>query len=167
MTQSPRFPLAIVVVAIAMRHVPESRNMEMKGNLDWPGALLVTLGLGGVVYGLTESPNAGWSDPRIVASLLLGLLALAGFIAVEMHRPAPMLPPHLFRSKTFVGANLLTLLLYMALGGSLFFVPLNLIQVQGYSTTAAGAASASLIHKSQSASWNSSSSKPPSDSSKS
>ena len=138
-------PLAIVVVAIAIRHVPESRNMEMKGTLDWPGALLVTLGLGGVVYGLIESPNAGWSHPRIVASLLLGFLALAGFIAVEMHRPEPMLPPHLFRSKTFVGANVLTLLLYMALGGSLFFVPLNLIQVQGYSTTAAGAALLPLI----------------------
>ena len=138
-------PLAIVAVAIAMRHVPESRNTEMHGNLDWPGALLVTLGLGGVVYGLIESSNAGWSHPRIAASLLWGLLALAGFVAVEMHRTAPMLPPHLFRSKAFVGANVLTLLLYAALGGSLFFMPLNLIQVQGYSTTAAGAALLPLI----------------------
>ena len=138
-------PLAIVVIAIALRHVPESRNAEMRGELDWPGALLVTLGLGGVVYALIESSNAGWSHPRILASLLLGILALAGFIAVEMHRAAPMMPPRLFRSRTFAGANLLTLLLYAALGGSLFFVPLNLIQVQGYSTTAAGAALLPLV----------------------
>ncbi len=138
-------PLAIVVIAIALWHVPESRNVEARGNLDWPGALLVTLGLGGVVYGLTESSNAGWSNPRIVASLLSGVLALVAFIAVEMHRAEPMMPPWLFRSKAFVGANLLTFLLYAALGGSFFFVPLNLVQVQGYSTTAAGAALLPLI----------------------
>jgi EmrB/QacA subfamily drug resistance transporter len=138
-------PLAIVVVAIAMRHVPESRNTELQGNLDWPGALLVTLGLGGVVYGLIESSNQSWSHLGILASILLGILALAGFVAVEMRRSAPMMPPQLFRSKSFVGANLLTLLLYAALGGSFFFVPLNLIQVQGYSTTAAGAALLPLI----------------------
>src|SRR5439155_9309689 len=133
-------PLAIVVIAIALRHVSESRNVEIRGNLDWPGALLVTLGLGGIVYGLIEASNAGGFHPGIIASLLLGVLALAGFIAVEMHQAAPMMPLHLFRSTTFSGANLLTFFLYAALGGSLFFVPLNLIQVQGYSTTAAGAA---------------------------
>jgi EmrB/QacA subfamily drug resistance transporter len=133
-------PLAALVIAIALRHVSESRNVEMRGNLDWPGAVLVTLGLGGVVYGLIESSSVGWSHPGILASLLLGALALVGFIAVEMGRAAPMMPTWLFRSSAFVGANLLTFLLYAALGGSLFFVPLNLIQVQGYSTTAAGAA---------------------------
>ena len=137
-------PLAAVVIAIALRHVPESRNVEMRGHLDWPGALLVTLGLGGVVYGLIESSNVGWS-PGILASLLLGVLALAGFVPVEMRRAAPMMPPRLFRSRAFAGANLLTFLLYAALGGSLFFVPLNLIQVQSYSTTAAGAALLPLI----------------------
>jgi EmrB/QacA subfamily drug resistance transporter len=138
-------PLAIVVIVIALRRVPESRNAGMRGNLDWPGALLVTLGLGGVVYALIESSNAGWSHPGILASLLLGIVALAGFIAVEMRGAAPMVPPQLFRSRSFIGANLLTLFLYGALGGSLFFVPLNLIQVQGYSTTAAGAALLPLI----------------------
>ncbi len=133
-------PLAIVAIAIALRHVPESRNAEAQRDLDWPGALLVTLGLGGVVYGLIESPNAGWSDARILASILSGILLLVAFIAVEMRRAAPMMPTHLFRSSTFAGANLLTLCLYGALGGTFFFVPLNLIQVQGYSTTAAGAA---------------------------
>jgi MFS family permease len=72
-------------------------------------------------------------------------VALAAFIAVEIRQEAPMMPTQLFRSRTFSGANLLTFLLYGALGGSLFFVPLNLIQVQGYSTTAAGAAMLPLI----------------------
>jgi EmrB/QacA subfamily drug resistance transporter len=138
-------PLAAAVIAIALRHVPESRNVEVQGKLDWLGALLVTLGLGGVVYGLIESSNAGWLQPRILASLLLGVAALAAFIAVEIRQEAPMMPTRLFRSRTFAGANLLTFLLYGALGGSLFFVPLNLIQVQGYSTTAAGAAMLPLI----------------------
>lgn len=138
-------PLAAAVIAIALRHVPESRNAKVQGKLDWLGALLVTLGLGGVVYGLIESSNAGWSRPRIVASLLLGVAALAAFIAVEIRQEAPMMPTRLFRSRTFTGANLLTFLLYGALGGSLFFVPLNLIQVQRYSTTAAGAAMLPLI----------------------
>jgi EmrB/QacA subfamily drug resistance transporter len=138
-------PLAAAVIAIALRHVPESRNAEAQGKLDWPGALLVTLGLGGVVYALIESSNAGWSQPRILTSLLLGIAALTAFIAVEIRQESPMMPTRLFRSSTFTGANLLTFLLYGALGGSLFFVPLNLIQVQGYSTTAAGAAMLPLI----------------------
>lgn len=133
-------PLAVVAIAIALRYVPESRNETQQQGLDWPGALLVTLGFGGVTYGLIESSNAGWTDPGILASLALGILALAGFVAVEMHRTAPLLPLRLFRSIPFVGANVLTFFLYAALGGSLFFVPLDLIQVQGYSTAGAGAA---------------------------
>jgi hypothetical protein len=125
--------------------VPESRNADIRGKLDWPGALLVTLGLGGIVYGLIESSKAAWSRPGIIAALLLGAVAMAGFIAVEIHRSTPMIPTRLFRSRTFTGANLLTFLLYAALGGSLFFIPLNLIQVQGYSTTGAGAALLPLI----------------------
>ena len=138
-------PLVIVIIPITMRYVTESRSEGVPGDLDWPGALLVTLGLGGIIYGLIESSNAGWENPGIIASILLGILALSGFIAVEMHKAAPMMPTRLFRSSAFTGANLLTLLLYAALGGSLFFVPLNLIQVQGYSTTAAGAALLPLI----------------------
>jgi EmrB/QacA subfamily drug resistance transporter len=138
-------PLAAAVLAVALRHVPESRNENARGDLDWQGALLVTLGLGGIVYGLMESSDKGWSNPEILAALTLGALALAGFVAVEMRQAMPMMPLRLFRSKTFSGANLLTLFLYAALGGSFFFVPLDLIQVQGYSTTAAGAALLPLI----------------------
>jgi len=133
-------PLAILVLIAALRHVPESRNLRTKGNLDWPGALLATLGLVGIVYGLIEFPGKGWTNPGVLSALVLGFVFLACFFAVETRQTAPMIPLGLFRSKTFLGANLLTLMLYAALGGSLFFVPLNLIQVQGYSATAAGAA---------------------------
>jgi EmrB/QacA subfamily drug resistance transporter len=132
-------PLAVVVLAISLWHVPESRNPQAK-HLDWLGAVLVTLGLSGVVYGLIESSNRGWMNSGVVAALLLGILALACFAIAEARQTEPMVPPSLFRSKTFLGANLLTLLLYAALGGALFFLPLNLIQLQGYSATAAGAA---------------------------
>src|SRR6266542_1985934 len=138
-------PLAAIVLVLTRRHVPESRNAQAQGRLDWPGALLVTLGLGAVVYGLIESSAKGWATAPVVMPIGLGVLALTGFVFVEMHHSAPMLPLQLFRSRAFTGANLLTLLLYAALGGSLFFVPLNLIQVQHYSTTAAGAALLPLV----------------------
>jgi len=141
-------PLAAVVLAITFWRVPESRDPDAQGGLrgvDWWGALLATIGLGGLVYGFTEAPNRGWSNPLVLASLLLGLAALAGFLVVEARGRAPMMPLRLFRSRTFTGANGLTFLLYAALGGALFFVPFNLIQVQGYGPTAAGAALLPMI----------------------
>jgi EmrB/QacA subfamily drug resistance transporter len=133
-------PFAAAVLAIAWWHVPESRNETEVGPLDWPGATLATLGLGGLVYGLIEAPQRGWLSPDILAALAIGVLLLIAFIFVEERRAEPMLPLKLFRSRTFTGANLLTFLLYGALGGGLFFIPLDLIQVQGYSATAGGAA---------------------------
>jgi EmrB/QacA subfamily drug resistance transporter len=132
-------PLAAAVLAITLTRVPESRD-PAAGPLDWPGALLATVGLGALVYGLIEAPGAGWGNPRVIASLALGVLSLAGFLLVEARSPSPMMPLSLFRSRTFSGTNLLTFLLYAALGGALYFVPFQLIQVQGYSSTAAGAA---------------------------
>ncbi len=92
------------------------------------------------MYALIESSNQGWGDAQIVGALALGVVALAAFVFVERRHPAPMLPLALFRSRNFTAANALTVLLYAALGGSLFFFPLDLIQVQGYSTAQAGAA---------------------------
>jgi EmrB/QacA subfamily drug resistance transporter len=124
-------PLAFVVVAITLSRVPESGTKSTEGRLDWPGALLTTFGLGAVVYGFIESaPIAG----------AVGALALIVFLFVEARSATPMLPLSLFRSRTFSGANLLTLFLYFSLSGVLFFFPLNLIQVQGYTPTQAGAA---------------------------
>ncbi len=133
-------PLALAVVLISLRFVPESRDPEAAEKLDVQGALLATAGLGGVTFGLIESSRLGWSSPQVLAALALGAVSLAGFLWTESHAPAPMMPLSLFRSRTFAGANLLTLWLYAALGGSLFFLPFNFIQVQGYSATEAGAA---------------------------
>jgi EmrB/QacA subfamily drug resistance transporter len=133
-------PLAAVVLLIVWRHVPESRDDESCAGLDWWGALFATIGLGGVVFGLIESGTRGFGAPSVVASFIIGGLSLLIFMFVEWRSRAPMLPLDLFRSTTFTGANLLTLFLYAALGGMLFFLPFNLIQVQGYSPTAAGAA---------------------------
>jgi EmrB/QacA subfamily drug resistance transporter len=134
-------PLAIVVLLIAWRHVPESRSDSAgRSSLDGWGALLATVALGVVVYTLIEAPVQRWSIAVVLVALGIGAVLMALFVAVEWHGRAPMVPLTLFQSRNFSGANLLTLLLYAALGGGLFFVPLNLIQVQGYTATAAGAA---------------------------
>ncbi|HZF12653.1 MAG TPA: MFS transporter [Thermoanaerobaculia bacterium] len=133
-------PLAVAVLVLGWTRVPESRDSEAAQTLDGWGALLATAGLGALTFGLVEWPRLGPRDPRVAGTLAGGVLALAGFVWVEARRAAPMMPLSLFRSKTFAGANLLTLFLYAALGGSLFFLPFDLISVQGYSATAAGAA---------------------------
>lgn len=133
-------PLGIAVLAIAATRVPESLGTGGRAGLDAWGALLATLALGGVVYAFIEAPVRGWGSPAVWVALLLGLAAGVLFVRVERASAAPMLPLALFARRNFSGANLLTLLLYAALGGGLFFLPLNLIQVQGYSATAAGAA---------------------------
>jgi EmrB/QacA subfamily drug resistance transporter len=137
-------PLAALVILISLRRVPESSNGE-KAGLDWIGAVLGALGLGALVYGLIESSRLGFSHPAVVTALFAALVILSAFLIREARVPHPMLPLALFRSPTFAGANLLTFLLYGALGGTLFFLPLNLIQVQHYTATAAGAALLPLI----------------------
>lgn len=133
-------PLALIVLLISLLHVPESRDDDANTTLDWPGAALVTLGLGILVYGLIESSRLGFSHLLVLATLIGGALSLGVFFVIEARSAHPMLPLALFRSRNFTGANLLTLFLYTALGGGMFFFPLNLIQVQAYSATAAGAA---------------------------
>jgi EmrB/QacA subfamily drug resistance transporter len=132
-------PIAAAVLVLLVTRVPESRDPDSPKSLDWFGATLATIGLGGVVYGLIESSHRGWGAPVIVGALSVGVLALVAFVVVEARVASPMMPLGLFRSRTFAGANLLTLLLYGALGGIMFFLPLDLIQVQHYSATAAGA----------------------------
>ena len=132
-------PLAVIVLLIAFRRIPESAS-EHAGRLDWPGAMLATAGLAALVFGLIESASLGLGHPLILAAIIGGVVLMVAFVIVEQRSLAPMMPLSLFRSRTFSGANLLTLFLYGALSGSLFFLPFNLIQVQGYSATAAGAA---------------------------
>jgi EmrB/QacA subfamily drug resistance transporter len=133
-------PLALAALAIAWTRVPESRNPHATRALDLRGALLATVGLGGVVYAFVEAPTRHWGSAPVVIATVIGVAALIGFVVAERRAHAPMLPLRFFRNRNFAGANLLTLLLYAALGGGLFFLPLDLIQVQGWSATAAGAA---------------------------
>ena len=133
-------PLAAAVIIITITHVNESRDRESVGSIDWPGAFLATVALGGLTYGLIESSRLGFGQVAVIASIAIGVVAMVAFVFVEMRTASPMLPLKLFRSRNFAGTNLLTLLLYFALSGGLFFLTLNLIQVQGFSATAAGAA---------------------------
>jgi EmrB/QacA subfamily drug resistance transporter len=137
-------PLAAATLFITLRHVPETRDPQAR-RLDLPGAALVTLGLGGLVFGLLEGPRLGFGHPLIIAGLSVGVLLLVGFLVVEARSSAPMVPLDLFRSRTFSGANLLTFQLYAALSGTLYFLPFVLIQVHHYSPSAAGAALMPLI----------------------
>jgi EmrB/QacA subfamily drug resistance transporter len=138
-------PLAVVVLALVFLFVPESRDDEDTGKLDVIGAALATLSLAGIVFGLIESSRLGFRNLIVAAMLTGGLATAVLFVFVEARIRNPMMPLWLFRSRNFAGANLLTLFLYAALSGTLFFLPLNLIQVQRYSATAAGAASLPFI----------------------
>lgn len=137
-------PIALVVIGISLWHIQESRNVDAVG-VDWRGVVLASAGLGGLVYGFLESAHMGWRDPLVFGSLLAGLGCLVAFAFVEVRISSPMVPPALFASRSFTGANLLTLFLYSAIGIFFFLFPLNLIQVQGYSATVTGAAVLPMI----------------------
>lgn len=132
-------PIAIAVIVICLWRVPESQRSGVR-HMDWVGAILATLALGGIVYALVESPELGWRQPLVIVPAIAGVVCLLAFLWVESHGSSPMVSLELFKSKTFSGANLITLFLYAALGIFFFLLPLNLIQVQGYSPSAAGAA---------------------------
>jgi EmrB/QacA subfamily drug resistance transporter len=130
-------PVALVVLLVTLGRVRESYNESAGRSLDWPGAMLATFGLGAGTFALIEVQRGRW------VSTLVGLIgsgALAGFLLVEARSPSPMVSLGLFRSRNFSGANLITLFLYGALSGVLFFFPMDLIQVQHYSATQAGGA---------------------------
>ncbi len=124
-------PLGLAVLSLTLWKVPESRADNRGQRFDWLGGMLAALGFGGIVFALIEStPVTG----------AVGATALMALLYWEARTSSPMVPLRLFRSRNFSGANLLTLFLYSALSGVLFFFPLDLIQVQGYSPTEAGGA---------------------------
>jgi EmrB/QacA subfamily drug resistance transporter len=137
-------PIAAAVVVISLWRIPKNRSADARP-VDWPGAVLATVGLGSLVAGFVESLNLGWKSPLILGGLTLGIGCLIAFVLVEDKVSSPTLPLTLFKSRSFSGANLLTLFLYAATGIFFFLFPLNLIQVQGFSTTATGAAILPLI----------------------
>jgi EmrB/QacA subfamily drug resistance transporter len=135
-------PIAALVISLALWRVPESRNESESKKLDWAGAGLATVGLGAITFALIEGPRGG---TFVHLAAVVGIAALVIFPFVEARSPSPMVPLTLFRSRNFSGANLITFFLYAAFGGILFFYPLDLIQVQHYSATEAGAALLPLI----------------------
>ncbi len=132
-------PVGAATLWLALRRVPESRD-ETDAPIDWRGGVLAVAGLGAVVQGLTAAATLDWTRPTVAGSLVGGVALLAAFVRHESRTASPMVPLQLFRSRSFTGANAMTFLLYFALGGALFFLPFNLIRVQGYSATLAGAA---------------------------
>jgi MFS family permease len=135
-------PLAAVVVGITLWRVNESKNEKLDKALDWPGALLASTGLAGITYALIEASEKA-SGVLVAGSA--GVIALIAFLIRETRCRAPMVPLALFKSRTFAGANLITLFLYSGLGGILYFLPFTLIQIHHYSAAEAGAALLPLI----------------------
>ena len=133
-------PMAAAVAWVTVRHVPESRDPDMAPGIDFPGAVLGFLGLAGVIYALTEAGNKGWTAPVVVVTGLVGVVALVAFVVVEARSPHAMLPLEIFRSRQFTGANLVTFLVYGALGGALFLLPIELQRAAGFSPLEAGTA---------------------------
>src|SRR5712691_1106357 len=133
-------PLAVIVLVLSLRYMDESHDPSRTDRIDWGGAALAVLGLGGLVFGLLEWPPLGAGHPLVLGALATGACALLWLPIVEHRSRNPMMPLELFRSRPFTLADGLTLLLYAALSVVLFLVPLNLIQVQHYTATAAGAA---------------------------
>jgi EmrB/QacA subfamily drug resistance transporter len=132
-------PIAVAAIVIALWRVPESRSSQQH-RIDWWGALTITLSLAGLVYGFIESATLGWRHPFVWGSLAGGVVCLVAFLFIETRSESPMVPLDLFRSRAFAGTNLLTLFLYAAIGIFFFMLPLNLIQIQSYTPTAAGGA---------------------------
>ena len=133
-------PLAAAVVAISARHVPESFDPEASGSIDVLGAISGVLGLAGVTYALIEGPARGFGSAAVLTGLAVGLASMVAFLVTEARVREPMMPLDIFRSRQFNGANLVTFTVYAALGGTFFFLIVQLQQVTGYSPVAAGAA---------------------------
>lgn len=131
-------PVGILTVLVLFWKVPESRDEKAPSKLDWRGASLATLGLGMFVFGFIESANYGLGSPIVLGSIFLGAAVFALFIYTQRITENPLLPLDLFKSRTFSGANLITLLMYCAVSGVIFFLPFNLIQIQGYDIVMAG-----------------------------
>ncbi len=133
-------PVAAVVVAIALEHVPESRDETAAGRPDVAGALAGAIGLAGVTYALIEGPERGATSVLVVVAAALGILGVGAFLIVERRVSHPMLPTGIFTSRQFTAANGVTFAVYAALGGVFFLLVVHLQGSLGYSPLEAGAA---------------------------
>ena len=133
-------PLAVIVVVVTWRHVPESHDPDATAPIDVTGGVLGTLGLVGLTYGLIQGPVSGWGNSLVLAALIGGIVLLVVFVAWERRAPAPMLPLSLFSSSQFTATNIVTFIVYGAIGGALFLLPIALQVVSGYTALASGVA---------------------------
>jgi EmrB/QacA subfamily drug resistance transporter len=133
-------PVGALVLCVGVRHVPESSDRTASKHLDVPGAGLAVLTLASLSYGLIEGPSRGWGDASVVVALVTGVACAMVFLIVERRSPGPMLPPAIFRVRRFTVTNAVTFVVYGALGGVLFLLPVQLQVVDGYSPVAAGIA---------------------------
>jgi EmrB/QacA subfamily drug resistance transporter len=133
-------PLALLVIVVAGRHVPESKDTEAAAKLDVAGVVLGAAGLAGLTYGFTAWTARGPGDPVVIATLVIGVACMAGFVLQERHSRHPMLPLGVFKSRAFTADNLVTFAVYAALGGVFFLLVLQLQVVAGFPPLRAGLA---------------------------
>ena len=133
-------PLAVVVIVVTLRHVPESSNPTAVRKVDVPGAVLICVALAALNWGLIAVGDNGWGASVVVLPLLLGAICVGLFVVTELRSRAPMLPPSIFASRQFSAANLVTVAVYAGLGIVFFLLVVQLQQVLDYSALEAGAA---------------------------
>jgi EmrB/QacA subfamily drug resistance transporter len=132
-------PLAAVVLIVALRHVPESLDPTASASTDYKGAISITVGLAVLTYGLISAPSSGWRSAATLALLIGGVVCLVVFVVIEARERMPMLPVEMFRSSQFLAANAVTLIVYAALSGAFFLLPVVLEEIVGYTPLYAGA----------------------------
>ena len=132
-------PIGALGIVASYLFIDESRD-ETHASLDLPGLSTSAIGLFALTYGLIEANTYGWTSTRIVGTFVLAVVALASFVVIERRRREPMLPLDLFRSGTYTGANLVVLLVALAMFGVFFFVSLYMQNILGYSPVQTGAA---------------------------
>src|SRR5215467_5087734 len=133
-------PVAAVVVGLGARHVPESRDLSVTGKIDYAGAAAAVVFLTGITFAFIEAPVLGWSSPAVLIMTAIGVAGLAAFLARERRAAAPMLPLSLFAERQFAATNAVTFIVYAALTGATFLLPVVLQIVSGYSPLASGLA---------------------------
>ncbi|EWM14382.1 MFS transporter [Kutzneria sp. 744] len=133
-------PVAVLCVYLCRRYVPESKDSQMKGHPEVLGTVLCALGLAGVTGALVEGPARGMTDPIVLAAIIVGVLSLAGFCVLQVRERDPLVPPDLFANRTFTVSNLLTFMLYAALGGVMMLMVMQLQVSMHYPPVLAGLA---------------------------
>lgn len=138
-------PIGLLTLFLSWRYIPESKIDTPPDRQDWWGASFITLGLGGLIFGLIEGPKRGWADVTVWTSMAASLSCLVAFTIVELKTKYPMIPFSLFKSRIFTGVTTVTFVLYFAMSGVFFFLTLNLQQIQHFSATQTGLAFMPII----------------------